>query len=78
VRLLGVHPLEDAAAPSRWRARPGERAAGVGGARLDWPETRAYRDQMIRNLDDSNQVSGYQKQGATVIKGAGRMTGRAP
>jgi pyruvate/2-oxoglutarate dehydrogenase complex dihydrolipoamide dehydrogenase (E3) component len=67
--------------PSKTLLRPPEargqvdRAAGVGGARLDWPDTRAYRDQMIRNLDDSNQVSGYQKQGATVIKGAGRITG---
>ncbi len=67
--------------PSKTLLRPPEargqvdRAAGVGGARLDWPDTRAYRDYMIRNLDDSNQVSGYQKQGATVIKGAGRITG---
>jgi pyruvate/2-oxoglutarate dehydrogenase complex dihydrolipoamide dehydrogenase (E3) component len=67
--------------PSKTLLRPPEargqvdRAAGVGGARLDWPDTRAYRDQMIRHLDDSNQVSGYQKQGATVIKGAGRITG---
>ncbi len=67
--------------PSKTLLRPPEargevdRAAGVGGARLDWPDTRDYRDYMIRNLDDSNQVSGYQKQGATVIKGAGRITG---
>jgi pyruvate/2-oxoglutarate dehydrogenase complex dihydrolipoamide dehydrogenase (E3) component len=67
--------------PSKTLLRPPEargqvdRAAGVGGATLDWPDTRAYRDQMIRHLDDSNQVSGYQKQGATVIKGAGRITG---
>ncbi len=67
--------------PSKTLLRPAEargqvdRAAGVGGARLDWPDTRAYRDHMIRNLDDSNQISGYQKQGATVIKGAGRITG---
>jgi pyruvate/2-oxoglutarate dehydrogenase complex dihydrolipoamide dehydrogenase (E3) component len=67
--------------PSKTLLRPPEargevdRAAGVGGARLDWPDTRAYRDYMIRNLDDGNQVSGYQEQGATVIKGAGRITG---
>lgn len=52
-----------------------DRAAGVDGARLDWPSTRDYRDSMIRNLDDSNQVQGYQKSGATVIKGAARITG---
>jgi len=52
-----------------------DRAAGVAGARLDWPSTRDHRDSMIRNLDDSNQVEGYQKSGATVIKGAARITG---
>ncbi|WP_198588653.1 dihydrolipoyl dehydrogenase family protein, partial [Geodermatophilus chilensis] len=30
---------------------------------------------MIRNLDDSNQVAGYEKSGATVIKGVARITG---
>ncbi len=67
--------------PSKTLLRPAEakvgvaRAEGVGGAELDWPATRDYRDSMIRNLDDSNQVSGYEKSGATVIKGAARITG---
>jgi pyruvate/2-oxoglutarate dehydrogenase complex dihydrolipoamide dehydrogenase (E3) component len=67
--------------PSKTLLRPPEvrgevdRAAGVGGAELDWPDTRDYRDSMIRNLDDGNQVTGYEKQGATVVKGAGRITG---
>ena len=57
-------------------ARAGvERSAGVEGARLDWPATRAYRDDMIRHLDDGNQVIGYEKSGATVIKGAATITG---
>lgn len=57
-------------------ARAGvERAAGVDGARLDWPATRAHRDDMIRHLDDGNQVTGYEKSGATVIKGAATITG---
>jgi pyruvate/2-oxoglutarate dehydrogenase complex dihydrolipoamide dehydrogenase (E3) component len=30
---------------------------------------------MIRHLDDADQVTGYQRNGATVIKGAGRITG---
>ncbi|MBA3425000.1 MAG: FAD-dependent oxidoreductase [Rubrobacter sp.] len=30
---------------------------------------------MIGNLDDSGQVSGYEKKGATVIKGEGRISG---
>ncbi len=67
--------------PSKTLLRPAEakvgvtRAEGVGGAELDWPATRDYRDYMIRNLDDSKQVTGYEKSGATVIKSAARITG---
>ena len=67
--------------PSKTLLRPPEargeadRAAGVDGARLDWPATRDYRDSMIRHLDDSAQVAGYETSGATVIKGAARVTG---
>jgi pyruvate/2-oxoglutarate dehydrogenase complex dihydrolipoamide dehydrogenase (E3) component len=68
--------------PSKTLLRPPEakgevdRAEGVGGARLDWPSTRDYRDYMIRNLDDSNQVKGYEKSGAAVVKGVARVTGK--
>ncbi|MEX2289148.1 MAG: NAD(P)/FAD-dependent oxidoreductase [Mycobacteriales bacterium] len=68
--------------PSKTLLRPPEartgvaRAEGVGGATLDWPSTRDYRDYMIRDLDDSNQVKGYEKSGATVVKGAARVTGQ--
>ncbi len=34
-----------------------------------------YRDYMIRNLDDSGQVEGYEKKGVTVVKGEGRLSG---
>jgi pyruvate/2-oxoglutarate dehydrogenase complex dihydrolipoamide dehydrogenase (E3) component len=67
--------------PSKTLLRPPEargevdRAAGVDGARLDWDATRAYRDDMIRHLDDSKQIDGYTQQGATVIKGTARITG---
>ncbi|MDP9459727.1 MAG: NAD(P)/FAD-dependent oxidoreductase [Actinomycetota bacterium] len=67
--------------PSKTLLRPPEarsaveRAAGVGGAELEWADTRDYRDYMIRHLDDSGQVAGYEKQGATVVKGAARLTG---
>ena len=67
--------------PSKTLLRPPEargevdRAAGVEGARLDWASTRAWRDDMIRHLDDSRQVDGYAEQGATVIKGSARITG---
>ena len=52
-----------------------DRAAGVTGARPDWQDLREYRDYMVRHLDDSNQVSGYEEQGITVIKGSARLDG---
>ena len=67
--------------PSKTLLRPPEaraeadRAAGVSRPDLNWPETRDYRDYMIRNLDDSGQVTGYERQGACVFKGAGRLAG---
>ncbi len=79
--LIGGECAYWACIPSKTLLRPPEakgevdRAAGVDGARLDWPSTRDYRDSMVRNLDDSNQVKGYRKSGATVIKGAARITG---
>jgi dihydrolipoamide dehydrogenase len=51
------------------------RAAGVATPALDWPELRGYRDYMIRHLDDSGQVRGYEQAGATVIKGTARLAG---
>jgi len=67
--------------PSKTLLRPAEargevdRAAGVEGARLDWDATRDHRDDMIRRLDDSAQVTGYENSGITVIKGAATLTG---
>ncbi|MGJ9403103.1 dihydrolipoyl dehydrogenase family protein [Arthrobacter sp. KK5.5] len=67
--------------PSKTLLRPAEarseadRAAGVGGAALDWQEASDYRDTMIRHLDDTKQVDGYADQGATVVKEAGRAIG---
>lgn len=51
------------------------RAAGVSTPALDWPGLRDYRDYMIRHLDDTAQVRGYERAGATVIKGAARLVG---
>jgi pyruvate/2-oxoglutarate dehydrogenase complex dihydrolipoamide dehydrogenase (E3) component len=79
--LIGGECAYWACIPSKTLLRPPEakgevdRAAGVDGARLDWPSTRDYRDYMIRHLDDRDQVKGYQKTGATVVKGAARVTG---
>lgn len=79
--LIGGECAYWACIPSKTLLRPpeaktgAERAAGVGRPELSWSETREYRDYMIRNLDDSGQIDGYQKQGATVLKGTGRFAG---
>jgi dihydrolipoamide dehydrogenase len=52
------------------------RTAGVATPALDWAGLRDYRDYMVRHLDDTAQVSGYEKAGATVIKGAARLAGQ--
>ncbi len=80
--LIGGECAYWACIPSKVLLRPPEaqseaaRAAGVNEPALSWDETAAYRDDMVRHLDDSGQVSGYEKQGATVFKGAGRLAGR--
>ncbi len=52
-----------------------QRAAGVATPALDWPKLAAYRDEMIRHLDDAQQVHGYRDEGVDVFKGAARITG---
>lgn len=51
------------------------RVAGIEPPPIDWPALRDYRDFMVRHLDDSAQVEGYQQQGATVLKGEARLVG---
>jgi len=79
--LIGGECAYWACIPSKTVLRPPEagggvdRAAGVHGARLDWPAARDYRDYMARHLDDSGQAQGYADQGALVLKGAARLRG---
>ncbi len=67
--------------PSKTLIRPPEvrgeatRAAGASTPTLDVQAVFDYRDVMIRHLDDSRQVEGYEKKGAVVIKGEGRLKG---
>jgi Pyruvate/2-oxoglutarate dehydrogenase complex, dihydrolipoamide dehydrogenase (E3) component, and related enzymes len=82
--LIGGECAYWACIPSKTLLRPPEaRAEAAGAAGLstpeqDWPALRDYRDYMIRHLDDTAQIDGYRKQGATVIKAAARLTGRGP
>src|SRR6266545_16194 len=79
--LIGGECAYWACVPSKTLLRPVEaraeagRVAGVAPPALRWPEIAAYRDYMTRHLDDQAQVRGYQKQGALVVRGAGRLAG---
>jgi pyruvate/2-oxoglutarate dehydrogenase complex dihydrolipoamide dehydrogenase (E3) component len=79
--LIGGECAYWACIPSKTLIRPPEarseasRAHGTGTPDLYLEEVFAYRDYMIRNLDDSGQVESYELKGATVVKGEGRLAG---
>ncbi len=51
------------------------RAFGTTTPTLEMKELFDYRDYMIRNLDDSGQIEGYERKGVTVLKSEGRLSG---
>jgi dihydrolipoamide dehydrogenase len=67
--------------PSKTLLRPGEarrdaeRSPGTSGAQTRWSDVAEYRDYMIRNLDDENEVDGYEEQGIRVFKGRASLQG---
>jgi pyruvate/2-oxoglutarate dehydrogenase complex dihydrolipoamide dehydrogenase (E3) component len=79
--LIGGECAYWACIPSKTLLRPGEvrgeasRAAGVGAPSLSFADIASYRDEMIRHLDDSAQVQGYEDEGVAVFKGAAAFTG---
>ncbi len=79
--LIGGECAYWACIPSKTLLRPPEtrfdarRAAGADEPAVHWPQVAEYRDSMIRNLDDSGQAEGYERQGVTVVKGEGRIAG---
>ena len=80
--LVGGECSYWACIPSKTLLRPPEvrhessRTAGVSTPELDWARVAAYRDWMIRHLDDSGAVAGYEQQGVTVFKSSGRLAGQ--
>ena len=52
-----------------------QRTAGTSPPEQQWAEVAEYRDFMVRHLDDSNQVKGYERDGVRVFKGEGRLEG---
>lgn len=74
MRLLGVHPVKTLLRPGEVSGEA-ERVAGGSRPELRWGEIAEYRDFMIRGLDDSKEIKGYEQLGVTVIKGAGKLAG---
>ncbi|MEQ4209350.1 NAD(P)/FAD-dependent oxidoreductase [Actinopolymorpha sp. B17G11] len=80
-QLIGGECAYWACMPSKTLLRPVEaraeasRVAGVGKPSMEWAKVREYRDVIVRHLDDSAQVEEYRANGATVIKGEGRLAG---
>jgi dihydrolipoamide dehydrogenase len=79
--LVGGECAYWACVPSKTLLRPPEvraeagRVAGVDRPAQHWPEIAAYRDFMIRDLDDAKQVEEYRDEGVDVYKGAGKIAG---
>ena len=80
--LLGGECAYWACIPSKTLLRPPEaraearRAVGLDEPAQRWPEIVAYRDKMIRGLDDSSQLESYaETDGIEVFKGSGRIDG---
>ena len=79
--LVGGECAYWACIPSKVLLRPpeargeAERAAGVATPAIDWPQVAAYRDYMIRGLDDAAQVKAYRDDGVDVFKGEARIDG---
>jgi dihydrolipoamide dehydrogenase len=79
--LVGGECAYWACIPSKTLLRPAEvtseaeRVAGVERPGRDWSEVAAYRDFMIRKLDDTKQIEDYREEGVDVYKGTAKIDG---
>ncbi len=79
--LIGGECAYWACIPSKTLLRPGEvhgeasRAAGTGAPSLSFADAAAYRDEMVRHLDDAAQVKGYEDEGVSVFKAPAAFSG---
>jgi dihydrolipoamide dehydrogenase len=79
--LVGGECAYWACIPSKTLLRPVEarseamRAKGVATPEREWDDAVAYRDWMIRDLDDSAQVEDYERDGIRVFKGPAKLRG---
>jgi dihydrolipoamide dehydrogenase len=51
------------------------RVAGTSRPDQTWSDVAAYRDYMVRSLDDSEEVESYEKDGVRVFRGTGSLAG---
>jgi pyruvate/2-oxoglutarate dehydrogenase complex dihydrolipoamide dehydrogenase (E3) component len=79
--LVGGECAYWACIPSKTLLRPGEvrheadRAPGSSGTEPRWRDVVEYRDYMIRNLDDREEIESYERNGVQVFKGRGALRG---
>jgi dihydrolipoamide dehydrogenase len=79
--LLGGECAYWACVPSKTLLRPPEaraeasRVAGLDTPEQHWRALAAYRDFMVRGLDDSEQLEDYRNEGVDVYRGEGRIAG---
>ena len=79
--LLGGECAYWACVPSKTLLRPPEaraeasRVAGLDTPEQHWRALAAYRDFMVRGLDDSKQLEDYRNEGVDVYRGEGRIAG---
>ena len=71
--LLGLHPVQDAAAPGRGRARR-ERCCGST-ATIDVEAALAWRDFMVSDYSDAGQERWLADNGIDLLRGRGRLAG---
>jgi dihydrolipoamide dehydrogenase len=79
--LVGGECAYWACMPSKTLLRAAEigpeasRVAGTSRPDQTWADVAAYRDYMVRDLDDSDEVENYEKDGVRVFRGAGAIAG---
>jgi pyruvate/2-oxoglutarate dehydrogenase complex dihydrolipoamide dehydrogenase (E3) component len=79
--LVGGECAYWACIPSKTLLRPPEvsceaaRAPGISEPERRWDEIAAYRDYMIRHLDDADEIDSYEQRGVDVIKARGLLRG---
>ncbi|HWC85843.1 MAG TPA: NAD(P)/FAD-dependent oxidoreductase [Solirubrobacteraceae bacterium] len=79
--LVGGECAYWACIPSKTLLRPVQaraeamRVEGIGTPEREWDDAVAYRDWMIRDLDDAAQVEDYERDGIRVFKGQAKLRG---